>query len=1311
MANYKVADILKDLYYYNINNLTEDQILDKYSNTENNSSDRKQTLEIPDILSNINGTHTYKLMSSKDIDWENLFLPHSTVSSKNWGSFDSDRRWPNDTPIHINDVYELMNVIDYLLCSCKDLWNEINKLKYGGGTDIDIWFIGNVNEPENLLSINQLQDDAFKKGNTQDITVTYLNPNNYFTELAQAGFGISTEFNRGTADASDYPIKRQIIITGNKNGITAYVDENLTDNNVNSFKTTKDGLNVTFYGYSLNSSKKIYVYPGFNFDNFINSNNSVPNSFVDTDNKKLKSEKTYCLPEIVSNEYNFDSFKQVYVEFLSSMTQNVNDYILYYLDNDVKNVIHIESSNKASVINTLSNYSSYYNISKLNANGSLNTNIYSGLVTTASYPLLIDFKDEFSFNLKVATPKIDGLFEAKEAIITIYYYKQENSINETIYTIDRNLPILKRDEINESILYTPKRYNIPDDSQTTIEVTADWIADPNNDIKYDDEYMDIPYYGNITNDTEASKLYHYSMLNGTKRIFNNFESASELNEYYNTIANQFLDLSSNKKVVQIYEKILEPYKLLYSLDVNPLIKQEESIDNVAAEVESIIEHNDITLSDYNKVILNHKLDDDYEQIKFDLELRINETSKVKEVSKRIPINLNKVHDPIIHFLNNQDAQYEYNTYFNYYVDFYDATSLSAGGTRSNYLVENIDDFNGNLKTVLTDTLGWDSSKSDMMKMSDVLSYCNIWTREKLNINLNVASKLYDNSSNLTTTELEENTNTIEFSYNSSSPLVNLFGGIYTYDYLTSIEKEINNQTTKIYKYTSFNNASIKVNNDNYTYLYDDKNNTNQSRVRAQSLFNIYNLGKNYSFNGFNKSVHYTYFRNSFINNNQLYVIQHYNLTSNRILTNDGTGKINNSIYDIDENNLTYFLGFKIPQTDYLLKYVNDVDNTNNYYYYDNELLSTMAFDIVKKNYFTHYNSISFNKSNNTATVNSISRNTYNNVNTNNAIYVPISYMVLKQSTFEAPANTQPSNTETHKYDFNNAADVTKYVAFKECWDDDSNVKNIRLHINLSENLYNDPPFFRQSNEAKMNFKINRGEYTGNTLTPSGFSNTIKVTINSEYYLSDIIKISGSSNDIPIGSYWEWNDQKNMYLIKEIYNQKQNFTQSNNMYYINPIAKTTNVVNNYDEIKIFEINKYNFDHTDSTLNKLVINYDLYTFKMNDADIDSLLQENISNNLIRISFPNTNTKNIYGNQNYKTISNITTEGPRVALSLVYRLGNGNNDYTISTTIDGIDYELFVYEYNKNYYRADNNNPLTNYYDIINAFENNNLKTSLQ
>jgi hypothetical protein len=45
-----------------------------------------------------------------------------------------------------------MNVVDYLLCATEDLWDEINRLRYGNATLTNLWFLNNVNGTINSIN-------------------------------------------------------------------------------------------------------------------------------------------------------------------------------------------------------------------------------------------------------------------------------------------------------------------------------------------------------------------------------------------------------------------------------------------------------------------------------------------------------------------------------------------------------------------------------------------------------------------------------------------------------------------------------------------------------------------------------------------------------------------------------------------------------------------------------------------------------------------------------------------------------------------------------------------------------------------------------------------------------------------------------------------------------------------------------------------------------------------------------------------------------------------------------------------------------
>ena len=123
---------------------------------------RKTGIELSDMISNINGTHNYKLISAKDIDFDNVILPNSAISNTfNWGSFDNNRRW-GDKPIRINNTFELLNVIDYLLCACDNLWSELYKIKYSTNVGVQIWFSKDVTDVPLINNAKKLVTQDFQ---------------------------------------------------------------------------------------------------------------------------------------------------------------------------------------------------------------------------------------------------------------------------------------------------------------------------------------------------------------------------------------------------------------------------------------------------------------------------------------------------------------------------------------------------------------------------------------------------------------------------------------------------------------------------------------------------------------------------------------------------------------------------------------------------------------------------------------------------------------------------------------------------------------------------------------------------------------------------------------------------------------------------------------------------------------------------------------------------------------------------------------------------------------------------------------------
>lgn len=1263
---YYSYNIIKDLYYnsYNFkineqeeisNEDLEQRVLDKYI------KDDTSGLEIPDILTNVNGAHVYKLISSKDIDWENIYLPNSAVSS--WASFDPARRWNTDTPIHVNDVYELLNIIDYLLCSCADLWSEINKLKYGNGNEIEIWFL---KDTSSIIKDSAIEKNINKNPNNNGIRITFLDPTKENVKLDIPDFAIGTTFYPEGSTPDAYPIKRLLVKKGNKNGIQGITRESQNDYQYDKSQTiTINGEVKTIYGYRINNgANEIKFFPGFNFDNFIGSNKVYKgDEVVDTNNKKLKYNNVYFRPDTTKNEY-----ARIYCEFLT--VDSRNGYILYYKDeNNINQIIYISSEIAGSLPTKIQNYSSF---SILPANNMQSGHTYEE--NNKVYPWFFICNDEFTIDLTIETPKIEGKFEAADSTITLYYYKQTNNINTTIYIEDNiNNPIKKSTDLTQtsSYLTNKQRYNIPDNIDINIKIDAIYINN-NDEINYDDEYMDYPVFpDDITTSEDLNEYYIYDNVTDDKR---EFKLLSTDPGFINNVGNRFNDVNSNN-VVQLYKKNEQPYKLTYEITPNEFIVQDIEYTNVKNEINNVKNNIRLHQDEDNAYILtlNHSLNDEYEQIKFDLNLEIEETSKVKGTTCKLPINLNKVHNPKLHYINWQDTSYEYNSYFNF--DVYEGDNLIE-------------------------------ERFHELPDSKMFRLCH-----NFSINSYMANGIYNVDTDYTFTdeELESNTNEnpIIISYHPTKSIVNLIGSNMTIAYLYNKNKKGHNN------YSNYANSYISdcftYNNSQSIYNYLNDKYYDLTKKNEQSLFNIYNLGKKYRFNSNNdKYVHLSG------NNNQQKLPIMYNINAN-------SSNRNSTDNDIKLDNIAYFLNFKICNDNSLTKsyYISNNEYKNDYEYFDNDIytVKTDLFDIYKTTYATYY-----------ATSN----------NDNVAVFSPILYMDIINSSFiPINSNNLPSDNETHQYDLTNNSDKQKYKNYIESWansNENSALKTTYFNLKLQENLDKGIPFFNETNETTTYFKVKRCTDTNIIKPPTIVGDFVRLLINKEYYLTDLLKITPHTDDkynsCCIGSYPEWNDTKNEYMIKEINSQRNKETimnqPSGDLYeYINFKDDYSNYIDNqvgaiidnfipekykniYNFSKIFEVNKLSIQNgypqipNENDINGGYIYNDDYfeyndlgLFKLKENSKDLLSFEANNNEKIKPIPLDIKISKIYGNLRYGD-QPYTTSTPSIYIIPIYRIKTDesveNSDIFIE--IDDLQIQLLNFDESKTYYekKTDANQNIT-------------------
>ena len=1261
---YYSYNIIKDLYYNSYeypqpdNPATHEKIiLEKYI------KDDKSGIELPDILTNINGSHIYKLISSKDIDLDNAFLPNSTVSNKNWGSFDSSRRWNDDTPIYINDVYELMNVIDYLLCSCADLWSEINKLKYGGGNEIELWFLKDTTE---ILKSSALVSADLRRGNTKNIPTTILNPKEYFINLNISDLAIGTQFYCLNEDKPRYPIRRLLVKKGNKNGIQGITNENQINYHEDKVQSTAfEGQVVSIYAYKINNGEnQIKFFPGFNFDNYINSNKVYKGEdVVNLSTQKVKYNNIFFRLDKTKNEY-----KRVYCEFLT-IQQNIG-YILYYKDsNEINQIIYISDNIKSTFLNNISNYNEYI----FNSNNWLGGHTYKE--DDIDYPYLFICDDEFSVDLNIETPTIENKFEKTDKTITLYYYKANNDITVKIYSDNEDIVFNKVEDTSQatSFLVNKERYNIPDNKDINFKITADWI-NYNSEIKYDDEYMDYPVFPNDEID-DATEYYTFNQVNNNgQREFQQFNSEQSLREFANNIGNQFNDVNSNS-VVQLYKKINEPYKLSYQFVTNQFILQDVDYDIVKQQVEEINSKSRLYLEGENDdksyiLTINHILPDDYEQIKFNLNLEISETSKVKGVSQTLPINLNKVHNPKLHYINWQDTKQEYDSYFNFNVY---------------YLNNNERELLSNLSTM--------SSFIHDSKMYELLY--------KYSINSYMINGIYnedpENNSEFTNEQLESNDNNIiTISYHPIKSIVNLLGSNMTCTYLypkyknklpiQSFETFINSYISEI---TNLDGDSI------YKYISNDSG-FELINQKAQSIFNIYNLGKNYRFKANNDLYTHPLNTTNIWENNYNYNIN----------ANSSNRKSNNQNYEDDI--ITYFLNYKIEINNNLpatkTYYLGNIQYINTGDYFDNDIyhIKTNLFDIYKTTYLS---------------------NTFETGR--QSIFVPVAYMNITNSTFYPPSSVLPDNTN-HKYDLSINVDKQKYFNYVNSWGNETNIGTVDLKLKLQENLNKGVPFFKETNEVMMRFNIKRcTDFETTIKQPSSIrGKEVKILINKKYYLSDLIDIILDSEDkyntCSIGSYPQWNEENQRYDIIEINSQSINNIRDNNnsiynyINYIDDYTKYIDISNiptilrpflpdisQYEIIynfgKIAEVNKLkindNFpriDGHDNTNNKYFEYNDLNIFTLKLDNIGDLLTWNYNpsegHDELNPIVLDIKIDKIFGNLQYSSLENFL-QTPNVNITPIYRKKEQDDvtDQIIfpEFTLNDITIQLLNFDEDQTYY----------------------------
>ena len=1098
------------------------------------SSKRERGIELPDMISNINGTHNYKLMSAKDIDFDNVILPNSAITSEyNWAGFDPNRRWGNK-PIHINNTFELLNVIDYLLCACDNLWNELYKIKYSVNENVQIWFTKDVSS-EKLIGINyQLVSQDFQPYSERDNEtkmITYLDPTNYYTSLnnkVDNKFGVVTNFTRIDGDINDLYFDRKIMESSGKNIILMVIlpHEKAIENHISTISQNIGGILQQIYAYQIGDELKIY--PGSRIDAFINSNNIKinPNEIIDFQLKKFKND-TYFKSDSNNNIYS-----KVYIEFLDSHLGNTNSnynynnpYIIYYIDKVSNKKIIIsynhEGSNSSIVmaikeklrLKTLNTYEFY------DFNNASNDQ-FSPKPDENSDPLpkFYIIPDEFNSTLEIATPN-SKKFAATSKSIKIYYYKKSNKLNCKITRLGKDDEVIEIHPENDpvqsnSMKYHDLRYNIPDNQDITFTFDASYIALNTPDgnplgLKLDDEYKDIILYNleNINNDESASKYYELKRevdpSNSHKRIFEQFTY-----EIFNNHKDDYATTDSiGQKYKHTWEKYDNPYQLCLDIDNDELIQQSFPQELVDEEITYIKTHNEFVLSSYNSYTFNHVLTDGLEEIKIDLRFHINETSKVKETECIIPLNINKIYKPTINYYSRKAIELE-NAYYS------DIGDINNPDNDLNHKYNRYTYNNGTKVISLSEiyekgfrkyTVVNDHFIKSMLDNIPDLVYCiqneDIETLDELQL-----PQTYDCTAN----------NAIfEFTYDYNLNSINLLGSWYTEQYLTS--KGFGTPNT-ILKYEDNNPNSIILKSDNTVNHH-------------QSTYHLYL----FNFNGFSKNYRLHGNSNTVINN-----INNDNLTDTQLNPIFNDFDLISIASEKSHQSINEQLKFKLFDDDYQLTYICAENGENwdrNDLNLDNEEdIFHSGFGNIRNNISSYtIKTLPINIYKTTYLVNC--KMDYNNVNSPTfTYYVPISYIGINSSTFWPPKETKPNGLVP---DINDLEERAKYKQYMDCWNSENHYHPITLSMKLFNNTLKPNPYYYDSNEAKLKMNIKRGQ--GGGVTIKGYSNTntwIFVSRNANYYLSDFVMMEPSQDNIsnmcPTGSYFYYDETYKDYIPGEIF---------------------------------------------------------------------------------------------------------------------------------------------------------------------------------
>ena len=1305
-------------------------------------------IELGDMISTVNGTHNYKLMSAKDIDFDNVILPNSKIDNEfNWGEFDKGRRWGNK-PININNTFELLNVIDYLLYACNNLWNELYKIKYNSNDYVQIWFTKNVTNNSEIRYTNHLSENNFRINRNPGDYITYLDPCTYYTCINNNSnddnnFGFVTNFDLISGESSiDKECNRIIGDVGNKNIILMDLTPmtKMFSDYPSSTKTTQNinGNLQNIYGYKIGNELKIY--PGARINAFTDSSNQYtnPNLLIDFVNKKITKEVFFR----TSKEPGNDIYSKVYIKFLDIDKVNEeldpenelnlqNPYFLYYIGVDNKKHIltcNFQSRSNGDGSNNVSNSKDdslmnfmqtkligdyvFESFNMISLNNSLNDeqkneirNQYNeAQIDKANLlPIFYAIPDEFFTTLEISTPN-SSLFSATTEKIILYYYKTNNTLNCSVSRKENDIhinidPLYDRAQ-DDSITYHDFRYNIPSGETTYFKFDAKYILlnsnsyYPNN-LKIDDEYKDILFYydNNTSNDIYAS-YYKFddvdrssdnNSITSFRRIFKQYDNDDNFKTQYNLSIG--IDNSGNN-IVENYKhrwiKQENPYKLNVRIENDEFVIQQANKEEVDQEISNIITNNELQQISYNVYQFNHSLPDNIEQVKMNLIFNIDATSKVNEASYTIPINLNKVYKPTINYFSKVVMELEREKYQSISFNVYDSLKGRP--------------------TVDASKVYWDLYKKydethKINKLKDIYTYMS-----------NEPIHSLDDLQLRTTYDNEYNNCIFEISYSPELNFVNLIGNWYTNKFIRYMSDN-SNLTPK----HGFAKIAIKKTNNGTETITQLNSQTEQ----APYLFNINGLGFNYRLHGSNGTV-----LNAFeddepeVGRIKRYYDQYDLLSVATPSNNSINGELCIKLSDSD--NKQYQLSYiSINNVDLWEKNEGNfyaginIDSDNNTY-----MLSSIPVNIYKQSYLVNCETI-FEGSN--MSDNPIS------------YYVSLAYMEINSSTVYPPLEYNPTS---YMYDLNDNIDIEKYKNYVNWWDSNENddiYRPITMSMKLVENIDKANPFYYESNEAVMKFNIKRCPADGTSVNVGPETRVIYVGLNSYYYLSDFINVGFSNDDnikntIPTGSYMYYDKDYNMYLVHEIFNNNiQDISNivnvfnptfennnNNNPKIPYPIFKQSKLENNS---LVFENNKYDFNiHRISDINKLKLGNDSLSketiIPSGNNEYTSIQDDNetvgidINKDLFYIKFSNNFINNfcIDSSNTFNLVSLIVN--PKSILSSKNYTGATINNREFFTIISPIIREQPNYEIND----PENNNTNINIISLLNNKFNKNLSEDI-